>query len=184
MTNGLTVAPNERPVLRVFSLEMPRAVAMALRDAPWRDTLLGAQLGLDRLDPAHVEIVDTSDLTGVGLAGLLVEGHGADQAQVAADRSRLDAVQGCAMIVASGAFDGAAVTIHPKPDVHFVGVYREDVPAVRFEPLPAGSAQGSLNPDPPPPLPAARSGRPLFLIVALAALAVLVLLAVIRTATG
>jgi hypothetical protein len=142
----LTVPANEHHVVRVFALDVPRDEAMALRDGAGRDRAIGALLGLDRIDPAHVEIVDPADLEGIGLAGLLTEGHGADEAAVEADRQRLDGLTGYAMILGSAAFGGRAAVLRPAAEVTPVGAYREDVAPVRFEPLPDAGAEGSLAP--------------------------------------
>jgi len=184
MTNGLTVAPGERHVLRVFALDMPDEAAERLRDAPGRDRALGALLGVDRLDPGQVEILNTADLAGVGLAQYLTEGDGAVEAQVAADRGRLDALTGRSSPVRSGAFGEGGMQLHPGPQARLVGTYREDVQPVHFEPLPDAGARGTITPPPPsqPPKPPGSMGRGLY--IALAVVVVVILLAVLTRLGG
>jgi len=130
-----------------------------------------------------VELVDIADLEGVGLARFLIEGDGASEAQIAADQPRLDALQGQVMVVASGAFDPAGARLNPDAAVTLVGVYREDVPGVRFEPLPDAGARGVLTPPALPAGPVSKDHRPA-LYVALAALVLLVLLLIVRLISG
>jgi len=176
MTNGLTVAPHERHVVRVFALDIPEDEAARLRNGAGRDRAMGALVGLGRLDPGHVEIIDTADLAGVGLAQFLIDGHGAAEAQIAADRGRLDTLSGPVMVVTSGAFDPAGAALHPTAAARLIGTYREDVPEVHFAPLPDASAKGTLTPPPPAAAAPDRMGRGLYIALAVAAVLVLLLL--------
>lgn len=184
LTGGLTVAPNERNVLRVFALDISGDEASRLRDAPDRDRALGALLGVERIDPDRVEILNADDLAGVGLAGYLVDGQGAAEAQIAADRSRLDAVHGYLMIVRPGAFGAAATTLHPIAAARLVGNYSEDVPVVRFEPLPDAGAKETVS-APPPVTPAKLpGGMGKGVYIAMAMVAVVILLALLSRLAG
>jgi hypothetical protein len=176
MTNGLTVAPNERHVVRVFALDISDDEAARLRAGAGRDRAMGALLGVGRLDPGHVEIIDTADLAGVGLAQFLIDGHGAAEAPIAADRGKLDALDGPVMVVTSGAFDPAGATLHPTADARLIGTYREEVPEVHFEPLPDAGAKGTLTPPPPAAAAPGGMGRGVYIALAVAVVVILLLL--------
>jgi hypothetical protein len=119
--------------------------------------LVPAILGDPDLDPAYVELFYVADLSDIGLAGYLTEGLGIPEAELEADRARLDAVRGPVLVLLSKALHGRAVTLTPDPRLVLIGTYREDRPPVHFEPLPTASTQGVLS---PPPLPAPPPQRP------------------------
>ena len=160
MKDDLTVSPGERHVLRVFTLDLDPEAAERMRNRPEAaDPLaavdpslrhadraaVAALFGLADIDPAHVELVDTAELGGLGLAAYLIEGDAAAEDQIAAARVRLDSLQGPVLIVTSAAFLDQPVTLRPAPGVTFVGRYAEDVPPVRFDPLPDASARGVIG---------------------------------------
>ena len=159
MADDLTIARGERHVLRVFTLEMDAEAAARLRNRPEIDDPLvrfdpslrhadraavAALFGLDDIDPAQVELVDTADLAEIGLASYLIEGDAAAEDQIAADRARLDGLRGLVVTVPSAAFPTRPVTLRPAPGLALIGRYAEDAPPVRFEPLPDASARGSV----------------------------------------
>jgi hypothetical protein len=160
MTDDLTVPRGERHVLRVFTLEMDPEAEDRLRNRPETDDPLAAVdpslrhadratvaalLGVGDIDPAQVELVDTAELGGLGLAAYLTDGDAAAEDQIAADRSRLDGLRGLVLTVTSAAFPTLPVTLRPAPGMRLVGRYAEDVPPVRFDPLPDASARGVLG---------------------------------------
>lgn len=140
-TEGLVLPEGERHVLRVFKLNLPAAEVAQL---PGKADLLAALLGVEALDAAGVEVFDLADLAGLGLAAYLVEGNGAAEGQIAADRDRLDALTGAVLILHSAAFEGRATRLHPDPRLRLIGTYGEDLPPVQFEPLPDAAAKGLL----------------------------------------
>ena len=148
----LIIPAHDRHGIRVFSARLtPQELQ---RD---KASLLTSLLGDPDLDPAHVELFDTTDLAGVGLAGYLTEGLGVPEAALAPDHDRLEAVKGPVLILRSRALHGRAVTLTPDPRLTLIATYAEDRPPVHFEPLPSSAAQGRLNPTgpatPPPRLP-------------------------------
>lgn len=138
MSLMLTIPAGERQVLRVFALDLPREQALELIGQP--DVLAGL-LGV-AVDPAGIEVFDVADLAGVGLVTYLIEGDGAAEAQIAADRARLAALSGFVMIVRSQAFAGHAAELRLDACLTPIGRYGEDVPVVQFEPLPNAAAVG------------------------------------------
>ena len=170
-TEGLVLPEGERHVLRVFTLNLPAAEVAQL---PRKADLLAALLGVEALDAAGVEVFDLADLAGLGLAAYLVEGNGAAEAQIAADRDQLDALTGAVLILHSAAFGGRATRLHPDPRLHLIGTYGEDLPPVRFEPLPDAAAKGLLPQGRPAATDTGRAAR--ITVAILLILAVLVLL--------
>ncbi len=197
MTDDLTILRGERHVLRVFALDMDPEAADRLRDRPEAaDPLVAADpslrhadraavaalFGLADIDPAHVELVDTRDLGGLGLAAYLTEADAAAEDQIAADRARLDGLRGLVLTVATAAFPALPVTLRPDPRVALIGRYAEDVPKVHFDPLPDGSARGTLtNGGAPGNAPKGRSAVSTLGIVVLV---ILVLAAVVKLVAG
>lgn len=148
----VTIPAHDRHGIRVFSVLLtPQELQ---RD---KSSLVTSLLGDPDLDPAHVELFDTADLAGVGLAGYLAEGLGVPEAALAPDRARLEAVKGPVLILRSLALHGRAVTLTPDPRLTLIATYAEDRPPVHFEPLPSAAARGSLHPAgpaaPPPRMP-------------------------------
>lgn len=181
MSDMLTIPRGERHVLRVFALDMTKSEVERLRNRPATSDPLAevdpslrhadpaqvaALFGLNRIDPAQVEIVETDALTGVGLAGYLIEGDSAAEAQISADRARLDALNGHVLTVTSAAFPDRPVTLHPVAALSLVGAYAEDVEPVRFDPLPSESARGSLGARSRPPAQGSALGKGAILLVA------------------
>ncbi len=197
MSDALTLPRGERHVLRVFALDMDKAEVERLRNRPsGSDPLaqvdpalrhadparVAALFGLSEIDPAEVEIVDTDDLSDLGLAAYLIEGDAAAESQIAADRDRLDALRGHVLTLRSAAVPTKPVTLHPVPALTLVGTYAEDVPPVRFDPLPSDSARGSLKPRGQGPVEPARGGKGLWLLAA--AVLFFVLLVVLKFRAG
>lgn len=163
---SVSIPAHDQHGLRVFTARLtPEDLR---RD---KAALVAALLRDPDLDPAFVEIFDLADLSGVGLAGYLTEGLGVPDAAVAADRTRLDALQGPVLILLSKALHGRAVTLTPDPRLTLVGTFAEASPPVHFEPLPTAAAKGTLTPNLPPDRTPQRPTRA-FLLLGLALLLV------------
>jgi hypothetical protein len=151
----IPIPPKERHTLRVFALDMTAAEVAALRDAdavlepgqvlPYLRTDAAARLLGVAVDATQVEVFHTDDVEAIGLAAYLIEGNAVSQAQIAADADRLDAYRGYVMTIRSQAFGGQAATLRPDPKARLMGTYSEEVPPVRFDPLPTSSASGVLG---------------------------------------
>lgn len=145
MTAPLHVPGGGRPLVHVFRLAVSPEELERLRASGTQG--IAALLGVEMLDHRFADLFDASDLAGVGLAGFLIEGSGAIKAQVAADQARLDAVRGPVLVLHARAFGGVATTLRPDHRLTLIGIYAEDVPPVRFDPLPDADARRSLAPD-------------------------------------
>ncbi len=166
MNDPLTVKAIERGTVRVFALDMTAREVDRLRnpgpppgfafsDDPAKDfpdyvasdderDPIATLLGTDLADSDFVEVFHTDDISAIGLATYLVEGNGAAEAQIEADRARLDALHGHVVIVLSAAFGGQATTLRPDPRLTLVGCYTEPPPAPVL-PLPQyDSAKGII----------------------------------------
>lgn len=168
----LTIPAHERHGIRLFTAALSPEEMQ--RD---KAELVAALFDDPDLDPAHVELFDTTDLAGVGLAGYLAEGQGISEAALAPDLARLEAVAGPVLVLRSRALHGRAVTLAPDPRLTLIASYTEDRPPVHFEPLPSDAAKGRLTA--PGPLAAAprlpRGAVILGVVLLLAGLAALVL---------
>lgn len=120
MSDLLTVRPGEMRAVRVFHLDLAPEHVRFLRDEPGA---LADALGVPALDPAHVQILKLADLDELGLATYLTEGAGVDEAEVAPDRARLDALTGYALILLSRAHQGRAETLTPRKGIEPVAIY-------------------------------------------------------------
>ena len=118
--SDLTVAPHERGVLRLFSLDMRPEEAKFLREPGAADQVLGVQ----GLDPAQIDIFPVSDLEELGLYGYLSDGCGVSEDQL--DRDMLDSVEGWVMVLRSAAFGGRAATLTPDPGLRLIGLFTEE----------------------------------------------------------
>ena len=89
------VAANEAGVVRLYRVRGEIDVA----------EVAGA-LGTGPLAESHVEVIRPGDLQGVGLSRYLIDGVGADAAEVMPMAPQLDAVTGPVVMVLSRAFGG------------------------------------------------------------------------------
>lgn len=160
MSERFTVKANERGIVRLFAVDLPAEEIRRFQtetDAGWP---LREALGATELDLEHVELFPVSDLTGLGLAGYMVEGLGIAEADVAEDRARLEALKGHVLVLVSKAFGGVDQQITPRTPLKWIGTYVEERAPVQFRPLPDAAAEGEVaGPAKAPPSNAAISGR-------------------------
>jgi hypothetical protein len=151
----IPIPPNERHTLRVFALDMTAAEVAALRDAdavlepgqvlPYLRADAAVRLLGVAVDATQVEVFHSDDVEAIGLAAYLIEGNAVSQAQIAADADMLDAYRGYVLTIRSQAFGRQAATLRPDPKARLMGIYAEEVPPVKFDPLPTASASGALG---------------------------------------
>ncbi|MBI6629326.1 hypothetical protein [Pontibaca salina] len=175
MSDIIAIPENERGVVRIFALDMPPERAKFLREPG-----AAAQvLGIDALDPAHVEIFPLSDLDELGLAGYLAEGLGVPAAQLDVDRARLNAITGWVMILRSPAFQDTPARLSPAQELTLIASYTEEgTDWSDSGPIPTESARIGSG---PPPQSGAQSRRIGALGIAgvLLVLAILILLVIL-----
>jgi len=181
----LNIPAHERNTCRVFALRLTPPEVRRLRTGDADDALIdpvaiAALLGSSIIDAAHVEIFDVAVLADVGLTTFLTQGNGIAEVAIEADRGQLDAVEGYVLILYSKAFAGEAATLHLDPALTLIGTYAEDLPPVRFEPLPSAAATGVLPGSVKPPMSDARIGG----MVATVALLVMFALAALMVWIG
>ncbi len=157
----IPIPKNERHTLRVFALDMTAAEVAVLRDtdaapepgrvvAPLRPDAAARLLGVAAIDVTQIDVFHSDDIAAIGLAAYLTDGNAVAQAQIATDAGMLDAYQGHVLTLRAQAFGGQAAVLRPAPTVRLMGTYAEEVPPVRFEPLPTSSAEGVLAGGKPP----------------------------------
>ncbi|MEX0366636.1 MAG: hypothetical protein AB3N22_11235 [Ruegeria sp.] len=131
----LTVARNERGVLRLFTLDMRPEEAKFLREPGAAAQILG----VDALDEDQIEVFPVSDLEELGLYGYLTEGCGISEDQL--DRAAQDAIEGWVMVLRSKAFADRALELTPDPRVTLAGFFTEEGTNWTARPMTAESAK-------------------------------------------
>lgn len=184
---SLSIAPNERGVVRIFALSMTDTEALALREnvrvGENSSTPQQIALGASNLDSEFVEVFPVSDLSDLGLVGYLETGSGIDPDQLASDKAKLSALDGWVLIVYSAAFGGLAQELSPNKSLKLIGRYHEPLPNWRGPPLePVKSAKpftGSANKQPASST-AAQSFRLGRIVVAILAMLVALIWMIVR----
>lgn len=165
MTDDLTVSRHEAGVTRVFAINLPEDRAKPLADGD--GARLAALLGVDRVNPEHVEVIRVDDLQPIGLSGYLTEGFGVPSETMEGDRARLDTLDGHVLLVRSPAFEGREETLAPSDDLTLIATYREPASAPSFEPIRTDGATGTITPaEMPVTQPPGRRYSPGWLVVA------------------
>lgn len=139
MSTLLHIPAHEAHVVRVFDvIEDPAK--------PLTDEDVLAALGADgELRTAEIELFDLRDLQDLPLADYLSEGHGIGAAELAPMRGQINGLRGRVLILPSRAFGGRAMEMRIGAALRLVGRFSEVAAApARFEPLPAGEAEGTL----------------------------------------
>ncbi len=169
----LTIPGTETGVLRVFAVSRPIPDMARASESRSKADLASELLGQDVPDSA-IELFALSDLTGVGLSRYLIDGQGAAEAEVAPDRTRLDALDGYVLLLRPGAFAGRDVTLRATPDLTLIGTYREEAAQTSAPPIDSEAAQpySGVAPLTPAKPPKGRPGNAL-VIVAIAVLLVI-----------
>ncbi|KPD13488.1 hypothetical protein [Phaeobacter sp. 11ANDIMAR09] len=121
MAGVIKIPAGERGVIRIFDLDMAPEQARFLREPG----ALAQVLGIDEIDLDHVEIFPISDLEELGLAGYLTQGCGLAEAEIAADRKALTALEGHILLLRSRAFGGKATHLTPASQIRPIASYGE-----------------------------------------------------------
>lgn len=157
MTGGLSVPAFETGVIRLFAPQADDpALAAILPPHPLDAAHLAPLLGVDRLREDMADRIALRDLGDYTLTEFLRIAHDIRLADLAPQQDSLDALTGHLVILHSAAFEGAAVSLHPVPGLHFLGAFhRNDAPPAPLS-LPEAERPEILT---PPPAPPARPGR-------------------------
>jgi len=148
MSDRIHVSATERGQVRVFALDMAPKEARAFAEAPdlpfgW--PLLDA-LGAEGLDPEWIDLVVPSDLGEMSLSEFLVEGPGVAPEALNGDRARLDGLTQPVLVLPSQAFGGEEQDLRPRAPLRWIGTYAELRPAPPGPPLRSSAARGQLSP--------------------------------------
>lgn len=156
MSAALTVAAGEHAIVRLFHVDLPKARIVALADPdPGSDhaddrlslqSAAGRLLGVEGIDSSRIELFAVADISAVGLIAYLVEGVGLTEAQLAPDRTRLDAIEGFILVVPASAFGGKPAELRPVSGVTPVGTYEVPGMDMSFAPLHSEGARGITSP--------------------------------------
>ena len=140
----LEVTPGERRVVRLFHLDLSAEHIRFLKQEPGA---LADALGVPALDPGHAEILKIADLDQLGLATYLTEGAGVPEAEIAADRARLEALDGHVLVLFTRALQGWTGTLTPRDGIVSVASYGQPTTDWTAETLTTPSAtQGRASP--------------------------------------
>lgn len=154
MTDRIEVPAGEHGVTRLFALnltgEAARALALPPEEAPatpgtW--PLMDA-LGVDVLDPAWVDVIDTGEMGEIGLKGYLSQGLGLPETELKDAQPQIAALRGLAVVIGSRAFKGRAVTLRPKAPLRWVASFRDtpDIPSMEQTAHPSAAPESPAAP--------------------------------------
>jgi len=136
----LHIPKGEHGQIRLFAVNRPIDVmARNLREIE-KTALIDDLLGV-HAPAGTAELFPVSDLAGVGLSRYLTDGYAVTQAQIAHDRTRLEALDGYVLLLFSSAFDGRETTLTIGSDLTLIGTYGEEQPDRAAPPLTAEAAQ-------------------------------------------
>ncbi len=136
----LNIPKAEHGQIRLFAVNRPADAMAATLQSGDKSAVIGDLVGFAVPD-GSAELFAVSDLTGVGLPRYLADGYTVTDAQISADRARLEALDGYVLILFSSAFEGAETTLEIGPDLTLIGTYGEEQPAMSAPPLTADAAQ-------------------------------------------
>ncbi len=137
-------------------LSLPGAAKRAVwvfssEDAEMTAATAAPLLGLSALDPDHIEAFKADALGELGLADFLIGANGMDEASVAPDAEKLDALQGPVLLVFSAALPESETKLVPKPPLKLVGRYVESSDTALYEAPPAPQDTAPKDGDSPAP---------------------------------
>lgn len=147
---SLTVSPADRDAIYVLATD-PEAPEVAALMSPKR--LNGAAgrtaaslLGLSDEHAGEVELVNPSDLEGLGLSAYLTQGLGLNEEAVGRDRLNLDALRSPVILLRGRLAEGGESLITLPRGVSYIGKYLLTRTEVGMMPLISPSATGVIPP--------------------------------------
>lgn len=176
MSAVLEIPAGERGRIRVFAVNKPAEEVRAQLAAAPKADVARQLLAAPHLDTRSAEVFPVSDLEGVGLAQYLIDGYAVPKDTLAAERQKLEALEGYVLLLFSDSFGRAAATLAPGPDVTLIGTYAETLADMTQRPtLTPSAAPYSGTPQLEPVTPPRGSGARMLLVLALATAAGLLL---------
>lgn len=165
---SLSVAASEHGLIRVIRLSEPLFLALEQAEdfAP-----LEKALGVIIAEPADVQLIAADSLRGLGLAPFLAMGYGVDSAALEAAIGMQEPTEDSFVVLRSGAFGGAAVTLAESTDATLIATFAEaGAQAPTMAKLRSDSTEGIIT---EPPAKPAKSDARVGGMVAMVALLVL-----------
>jgi hypothetical protein len=136
MSTQMRITATEHGIVRLFAVETAQASDhAALCDA----------LGVETLDPAHVDMITLSDLDELGLEGYLALGMGIEPSEIDAMRPQINTLKGDVVFIRSAAFGAKAVNLTPTSPLRWIATFGEAPINTMSTPMKTNSAQGTLS---------------------------------------
>lgn len=149
MVDPFQIEAGEFGWVRLFTADIDAATLERINadrpDTQPKAAAIGDMLGIDWVDPMHVELFDVADLEGLGLAGYLVQGAGIPEAAVSAESDTLNTLFGIVLIVYSKAFEGQEYLLQLAPSIAFITQFEQEKQNVSFQPLPSSAPQSDTT---------------------------------------
>ena len=153
MSDVFDIPAREIEVVRVFVIDLPddmdRQAFLADGAGDWGPmTALNVTAGgvpFAGIDRSHMDVVDPRELDELGLSGLLTEGYGIAEVEIAPLRTQLDAIRDHVLIVGSRAFAGQAVKAEPRAPLRWIATLRQEPARGTMEQLHVASAEGQAS---------------------------------------
>ncbi len=146
MTGGIVVPAGEHGVVRVFRLTLPDSEIAALQGTAGTEVsaaLAERLFGPAAIVPRWTTLLTLADLGDMRLSDHLMQGEGLPEAAIAADRDRLDALRGSALIVLSRALPDGGV-LSPDAAADLIGTYRHNAVIAPKDRLRSNAAEGTV----------------------------------------
>jgi hypothetical protein len=153
MSDRFDIARHEAEVVRIFRIDLAddaEREAFLQQDRSWGPvTALNVKAGgmaFSGLVRSNMDVIDPEELGEMGLSGLLYEGYGIPEHDLAPLRAQLDAIRDHVLIVGSRAFAGKDVTVEPRAPLRWVATLsQEPSRGGTMEQLHVASAQGQAS---------------------------------------
>ena len=149
MTDGLDIPKDNHGLVWVFKVDLPESEAIAFNTETFVDDTdvewpMHDALGVKHLDHDFTELFDAAVLKEHGLTKYLSDANGIDDDKLAADREKLDTLEGMLFLVFSSAVPEGVEAFTPQHPVSFIGRYGGDVEIRPFDALPKIDADAIL----------------------------------------
>ncbi|MDQ2093829.1 hypothetical protein [Rhodalgimonas zhirmunskyi] len=150
--SGFEIPPQSRPGVWVFHVDLPEHALDAFKTAQTDEATgrhhwpLAEALGLNWLDPEHIELFDANMMKEYGLSRYLSDANGMDLSTMNPAGAPIDRLSGTVLLLFSKALPEDATYITPRAPLEFVAHLEADQPAPDLTPLPSATALGHVEP--------------------------------------